>query len=62
MRKLGTTQHDEIFLHYEIVLRFKHFFDFTLRIHDASYFGIIDLTGRYSYIQNLCHNGKKIQT
>lgn len=41
------------------MLCFNHFCDFTLRIHDASDFGIIDLTGRYSYIQNLCHNGKK---
>lgn len=39
---------------------FKHFFFFiTLRILDASDFGIIDLTGGCSYIQNLCHSGKK---
>jgi hypothetical protein len=32
------------------------FFYFTLRIHDASDFGIVDITGKYSYIQNLCHS------
>ena len=35
------------------------FLNFTLRIHDASDFGIVDLIGRYSCAQNLCHNEKK---